>query len=491
MGHIFISYSHKDTEYAHQLGEALKRGGFDTWIDARLDYGSQWPQEIQKQLDSCAAFIIIMTPSAFDSEWVQSELNRAKRKGKPIFPLLLEGDEPWLSVESTQFFDVRGGVLPDDKFYRTLWRLVQPVNSAPTLQASAAQIRASVSRKRTFSPGLVAGLVAAAGFLCLCLLAGGFTLFKQGNLAFFPPKQTLSVTTLPPVAVITETRLPPVILTPPTKTKTPPVKIRPITATIIKTFTPMHSPTPSFTPLPKVPMVFIPAGEFTMGSNEGEPDEKPVHQVYLNAFYIDKYEVSNANYKACVDVRVCSPPQNSSSYTRASYYGNPDYGNYPVIYATWEMAKTYCEWRGARLPTEPEWEKAARGTQAYAYPWGNTFHGNYLNYCDKKCPFEHADPNFDDGYGDTAPVDAYPQGVSPYGVFNMSGNVFEWTADWYTVYPGGDPAASEFFGQSTRVRRSGAWFDGQFQIRPTLRIGHGGMINWLDLTGIRCAQDAR
>jgi formylglycine-generating enzyme required for sulfatase activity len=495
MGHIFISYSHKDTEYAHKLAEILKRGGFEPWIDARLDYGSQWPQEIQKQLDSCSAFIILMTPRAFDSEWVQSELNRAKRKNKPIFPLLLEGDEPWLSVESTQFFDVRDKSLPTDEFYRDLWHVIQPANPGQTLRAFPPNLQAQNKVKKLTNSNLMLILAGIAGLICICLAVGSFLYLKQNSWAIPSPSQTQVMLSSPTVPVPTEKSqpnlritIPPIVVNELTKVKV----VRPVVVTTaapkpVKPFT----PTATFTALPKVPMALIPAGEFKMGSNDGAPDEKPVHLVYLNAFYIDKYEVSNFNYKACVDARVCAPPPNTSSYTRASYYGNPDYYNYPVIYATWEMAKKYCEWRGARLPTEPEWEKAARGTQAYTYPWGNTFRGNYLNYCDKKCPFEHADSNFDDGYTDTAPVDAYPQGVSPYGVFNMSGNVFEWTADWYNVYPGGDPAASDQFGQNARVRRSGSWLDGQFHIRPTLRIGHGGMTNWLDLTGIRCAQDAK
>jgi len=94
MGHIFISYSHKDTKYAHRLADSLQSKGFDYWIDERLDYGSQWPHEIQKQLDTCDAFILVMSPRSFASDWVQSELQRAKRKQKPIFPILLEGDEP-------------------------------------------------------------------------------------------------------------------------------------------------------------------------------------------------------------------------------------------------------------------------------------------------------------------------------------------------------------------------------------------------------------
>lgn len=133
MGHIFISYSHKDTTYAHGLADHLRNMGFDIWIDERLDYGSQWPHEIQRQLDSCDAFILIMSPRSFASDWVQSELQRAKRKLKPIFPLLLEGHEPWLSVESTQYYDVRGGVYPDMKFYSAIKRVVSTSGNSQTL----------------------------------------------------------------------------------------------------------------------------------------------------------------------------------------------------------------------------------------------------------------------------------------------------------------------------------------------------------------------
>jgi hypothetical protein len=134
MGHVFISYSHKDHVYAHGLAKDLQITGFNVWIDERLDYGSQWPQEIQKQLDACDALILIMTSHSFESDWVQSELQRAKRKRKSIFPLLLEGSEPWLSVESTQFYDVRGGVYPDSRFYSALRRTVSNDPSAPKFQ---------------------------------------------------------------------------------------------------------------------------------------------------------------------------------------------------------------------------------------------------------------------------------------------------------------------------------------------------------------------
>lgn len=123
MGQIFISYSHKDKLYVHKLTEALQRDGFDVWIDDRIDYGAHWPKVIQSQLDACDAFIVVVSENSFDSEWVQNEVARAKRKAKPFFPLLLSGD-PWLSVEVTQWVDVRDGSLPTEKFYERLSSLM-------------------------------------------------------------------------------------------------------------------------------------------------------------------------------------------------------------------------------------------------------------------------------------------------------------------------------------------------------------------------------
>jgi hypothetical protein len=120
MGYIFISYSHKDKQYVHLLAENLEQEGFNVWIDDRMDYGSDWPIEIQQRLDYCDALILIMSPRSIVSKWVQNELNRALRKGKPIFPLLLEGKEPWLAVESTQYVDVTSGRMPEEKFYERL-----------------------------------------------------------------------------------------------------------------------------------------------------------------------------------------------------------------------------------------------------------------------------------------------------------------------------------------------------------------------------------
>ena len=111
MSHIVISYSHQDSDYAHKLESDLKRRGFEVWIDDRIDYGTRWPRVIERQIDTCAAMIVIMTPRSKGSDWVQNELARAKRKGKAVFPLLLEG-EPWPAVGAVQYADVRDGRLP-------------------------------------------------------------------------------------------------------------------------------------------------------------------------------------------------------------------------------------------------------------------------------------------------------------------------------------------------------------------------------------------
>jgi TIR domain len=162
MGYLFISYSHKDRKYVSLLASRLEQEGFSVWIDERLDYGSEWPLELQQRLDACDALILVMTPRSLASKWVQNELNRAVRKEKPLFPLLLEGDEPWLSVESTQMVDVTGGTLPDDKFFDRLAEVTRQEKGRGKqlpLSSSPASSRPKVNRRLTGILSLVLGLV--------------------------------------------------------------------------------------------------------------------------------------------------------------------------------------------------------------------------------------------------------------------------------------------------------------------------------------------
>jgi TIR domain-containing protein len=171
MSHIFVSYSHQDTIYAQKLVGKLQSDGFEVWIDERLDYGSQWPLELQQKLDTCSAFILLMSPRSYTSEWVQSELSRAKRKSKPIFPLLLDGDEPWLSVESIQYFDVRNENLPDSKFYTALERSVvrgkQPTQSYSMSQGSPYQKPAQAIKYR---PEIIVAVIGGIATLLAVLV---------------------------------------------------------------------------------------------------------------------------------------------------------------------------------------------------------------------------------------------------------------------------------------------------------------------------------
>ena len=164
-------------------------------------------------------------------------------------------------------------------------------------------------------------------------------------------------------------------------------------------------------------MVYVPTEEFQMGSTDHD-NEQPIHVVYLDAYWIDQTEVTNGMYATCVAAGACTKPRESKSFTRSSYYGNATYDNYPVIFVNWHQAIDYCNWTGGRLPTEAEWEKAARGTDGRKYPWGNESpNASRLNY--------------DDNEGDTTAVGSYPTGASPYGALDMAGNAWEMTADWY------------------------------------------------------------
>jgi serine/threonine protein kinase len=284
--------------------------------------------------------------------------------------------------------------------------------------------------------------------------------------------------------------IPPFLTPAPTSSQTPSPTPR---ATNTPRYTPTSTPIPvEFTNDAGATMRLIPEGEFTMGGNDGYGDERPIHLVYLNSYYIDKYEVTNSIYETCVDDGICDPPQDFSSATRSSYYGNSQFTDYPVIHVDWDQAQTYCEWRGARLPTEAEWEKAARGADGYKYPWGNSFqcrNGNFDDLMRLDGYVIPGGPNCD-GYKDTAPVGLFDGGSSPYNVYDMAGNVWEWVADWYdgnyySDSPNKDPQGPP--SGSARVIRGGAWDVANTKnLLTTRRIGYdpSTMANYL---GFRCA----
>ncbi len=242
--------------------------------------------------------------------------------------------------------------------------------------------------------------------------------------------------------------------------------------------------------------VYIPQGSFQMGGldNRADADEKPVHKVDMKGYWIDKVEVTNAMFLLCVQAGVCSPPQNIASESRPSYFNNPEFNDYPVINVTWDSARQYCQWAGRRLPTEAEWEYAARGSTINTFPWGE----------DKP---DATRANFNYMVGDTSRVGNYSAGASPFGVLDMAGNVFEWVSDFYDAgyyasgaanNPTGPLARSSYF---NRVVRGGSFADAEAEIRVSNRasvlgpnfqaeLGSSAYLGeFSSRIGFRCASD--
>ena len=234
-------------------------------------------------------------------------------------------------------------------------------------------------------------------------------------------------------------------------------------------------------------MVFVPAGEFEMGSDHPfYNNERPPHTVALPGFWLDQTEVTNAQVRRCVEAGGCPPPDETSSLTRAGYYDDPAYDDYPVIHVNWYRAVAYCQWVGGRLPTEEEWEYAARGPENRRYPWGDALDKKRLNYCDATCPLPHADQGADDGYPDTAPVGSYPAGASWCGALDMVGNVWEWVWDWYGFYPSEERPEWLAPEMQDRVIRGGSWDTVADHVHCTFRSSFAPARSH-DSIGFRCA----
>jgi formylglycine-generating enzyme required for sulfatase activity len=429
VSHVFISYSHsrQDSEYAHKLADDLKRKGFEVWIDDRIDYGTKWPQAIEDHVDACAAFIVLMTPSSKGSDWVHNELARAKRTGKPVFPLILEGD-PWLAVEATQYVDLRDGQLPPPEFYDRLGQVLP--TPGDTIESRAETIQRPAQPRTIWR--WVVGCV-----LALVVLGGSFL----GIRALLQSRET--VTTIP------------------------------------------WAPDVSL-------MVYVPEGTFWRGSTdediartlkwcdwcerEGLVPEQPQRKVFVDAFWIDRTEVTNARYKRCVQAGGCAGgPSNVGSETRSSYYDSPAFDNYPVIHVTWNQADAYCRWAGKRLPTEAEWEKAARGRNKRVFPWG-----------DQKLDCDRL--NYAGCVGDTVAVGKYPAGASPYGALDMGGNVAEWMSDWYDVGYYRDSSDRNPSGPASGEQhsvRGGSWGE-DWEARVTFRYDRAVPSYSSNQIGFRC-----
>lgn len=304
-----------------------------------------------------------------------------------------------------------------------------------------------------------------------------------------PTNTPLPTATVAPRSTPTTTQLP---TTTPTETPVPTTTSTP-TSTATSTPEPTSTATATSTPSPApvlgrgstriretdaAVMVYVPAGGFWMGSEGSDPDadddEKPRHRVHEDAFWIDRTEVTNAQYQKCVEAGVCSPPEASGSGTRDTYYGDPEFDDYPVLYVTWHQAQQYAEWAGGRLPTEAEWEYTARGPNGSIYPWGNEAPDGAL-------------ANYGSLVGDTTAVGSYPDGASWFGALDMAGNVWEWTGSLYKSYPYDAADGREDLGATGyRTLHGGAFNDAARAVRGADRVGDNPDLSY-DTVGFRLA----
>jgi len=221
-------------------------------------------------------------------------------------------------------------------------------------------------------------------------------------------------------------------------------------------------------------MVKVPAGKFMMGCDKGKGskcggNEKPYHEVYLDEFYIDKYETTNREYQQCADEGECS--YNKTHLKLRDH-------KQPILNIDWKQAHLFCQWAGKRLPTEAEWEKAARGTDGRIYPWGND------KVDCKKAHYKKCKPK------KTLTIGSLPDGASPYGAMDMAGNAQEWTADWYkrSYYARGPkknpkgPTSGSF-----HLVRGGSWEDKPQDLRTSRRVRVVFSETEWNNYGVRCA----
>jgi formylglycine-generating enzyme required for sulfatase activity len=473
---IFISYSRADKEFVDQLARNLVENGIDVWIDrSNIRGGDRWRQRITEGISSSQLVVVVLSQQSLYSEYIERELCIAANHRKPLIPVRCQ---PVETLGSPVEFYLSGlQYIPFDQgnYDQNLNHLLAAITK---IGLSFQQNRVGKElgkgdttplpgekRPRRWILGIAALLILLVG-LGVTFLFRNLDSSPMGLLPLATSTQTPSAT---PTAAPTLTRTPS-----PTVTASK-------TVTAFPSVTASPSPTPDLSLIEDehgVPMVLIPEGSFLMGTDSDRREFAPAHPVWLPDFYIDKYEVTNARYAVCVEAGECEPPNIPNSKTRPQYFGNPEFDAYPVIFVRWDSAEAYCKWRGVRLPTEAEWEKAARGTDERLYPWGeqppDCSRANY--WPTGPCR------------GDTAEVGDHPRGVSPYDVHDMAGNVWEWVQDWYNAYPGGDPDADDAFDGTHRVLRGGSFLNTATYLRTFVRKPFKPYMRGSSI-GFRCARD--
>lgn len=520
---VFLCHASQDKPAVWKIYRYLKQHGVQPWLDqADLLPGQNWEVEIPKALFNSDVILVCLSKNSVNKEgYVQKEIVFALDKAmeKPegtifIIPLKLEECDVPKRLSSYQWVDY----YRNDGRKRLLMGLnmrvqglgeeVSPIvmedskQRTPRKQSATPEIREETSEqipskslkveekkqfprkpftrildpatlnpkepqkapsreiKKSFSK-INYRWLGIAGIILLFIVLGGLGLNSLFN--------------KPPIATATPT------YPQDTDTPVPPAPTNePFTPTLNLTQPPSPTPTTvlgigstSRSLKDGMVLVYIPAGEFMMGNLKWG---QVVHNIFLNAYWIDQTEITNVMYSKCVEANVCDPPGKKRSQSRPSYFDSPEFANYPVVYVSWDDAMAYCSWMGRTLPTEAQWEKAARGQDERTYPWGENINCNKANY-DSSC------------VGDTTEVGSYLSDKSPYGVYDLAGNVTEWVSDWYDeVYYSNSPSENPLGPENgqKKVERGGSWSSSIYAASSYFRFGTdpNDKENYL---GFRCA----
>lgn len=479
---VFLCYTKSDEANVTNLGRALRQDGMKTRPEKKnSNPGVNWQEKLLRDIQKSDAVVVCLTKnSTTRNGMLQPEIKLAmeiaREKSIPVIPARLHEHKIPQALSKIKHVDLfKEGGYP---ILRSLLAERAKEIGAASPLTGAFYIQPNIVEENRSSIKYIA---LPALILILIVIAAIFTIyppFRKVFLQVSPTKSMTATSTIATTGPATSTPIPPGVDV---------YRLEIIDQSGTK-------------------MRLVKAGKFIMGYSAEEAlsecrkyssncllnqflPAEPAGTVNLASYYIDRYEVTNSAYQKCVEEKKCQQPKKTGSSNRIKYYGTPEFALYPVIYVDWDMAKTYCEWRGARLPTEAEWEKAARGTEGYLFPWGNTLEGMMVNFCDKDCRLGLANKNMVDGYPDTAPVFALSSGVSTDLVFNMAGNVWEWVSSLYAPYPydPGDGRENLREPGETRVARGGSWRDDVSSIFSITRNGyHPSTAN--EIIGFRCAK---
>ncbi len=463
---LFISYDPGERVACEQIARVL-RASHEVWYDPHPESGTTEWGKVRQWLDWCEGFVYLLSPESVESERCRREYTIARESGRLIFPINLRPDTSILEeLSETLLADLRDGITQ-----QALDRLAVDISSAEKnllrrrLDDGEGISAPGGPRRTGVIIGMIAVLVVAVIAAVLLLNDGLAGIFSPPDppdeAALNEPRPTTApvVTSVPTAAPIPTAVSEPV--------KDPPTSIGPIegepTPGMVEAVTQNADwlPQRRIEEINGVPMALVPPGCLPMGSENGEGDELPVHRVcFERPFWIDVYEVTNARFEAFGGVAEHPPAQRGP--------------NQPRDRVTWEEAAAFCALRGARLPTEAEWEYAARGPDGLTYPWGNQFDGALVVW----------------NAAQSSDVGSRPEGASWVGAMDMAGNLREWVSTIYRPYPY-DPAdgREQFDSTEPRGLRGGSWYDVNYDLlRATDRYRDFPVVE-NNVIGFRCAAD--